>query len=472
MKNQLYDASAERALIGTIVKNGKDAFVDASSYINSEDFYLAINKTLYKILSSLNEDIDCGHFDLESIKLKARALKLEEKISGKDEAEYVELLSESFFELKNLPMFAIQVKKFSIVRQMHNQYKNALDYIENIDGTESLSDIIQNAEDHVISSISGSQEDDAKLLCEDLDSYIEEKIESEEVDQVGISTGFNLYDEAIGGGPRPGTVSIVGARSKVGKSFWSMNVARNVAMQGIPVLYLDTELTEEYQKDRMICIDSECPIQDFERNRFKNNPTLVEALRISAKNIKEIPFHYKSISGKCNTEALNIARRWITRHVGFNDEGHANPCLIIYDYLKLMNSEELGKNSPEYIILGLILTELHNFAHRYNVPIISLVQLNREGIDGEDASVIAGSDRILWLCSSFAIIKNKTEEDVAIGCDWSHGNKKMIVVDTRQGSGMEHEKDYINLRCSLRPNVSKDVACGRMSEGLLRSQIT
>lgn len=472
MAKDLFDGGAERALIGTIVKNGKDAFVDASSYVDDNDFYLNINKVVYQILSELNKDETCKSFDVESIRLKARALDVYDKISGKDEEQYLTLLSESYFDYKNLPMFALQVKKLSIVRQMHARYKDAVNYLENINTNETLSNIMQNAEGLVIEAMSGEiTGDKLTLISEGIDEYIEEVINSEPVDQVGISTGFNLYDEAIGGGPRPGTVSIVGARAKVGKSFWSMNVARNVAKQGIPVLYLDTELTEKYQKDRLICMDSECPIFDFERSRFKNNPILVEAVRTSAKSIAEMPIYYESISGKTNTEALNVARRWITRHVGFDENGHANPCLIIYDYLKLMNSSELGANSPEYIVLGLLLTELHNFALRYNVPIVSLVQLNREGIDGEDASVIAGSDRILWLCSSFSILKNKTDEDVATGCDYSQGNKKLLVVDTRHGSGMELDKDYINLRCSLRPNISKNQACGRMTEGMLFSQV-
>jgi len=472
MKNELFDAGAERALIGTIVKNGKDTFVDSSLYVGENDFYLNINKVLYKILFELNKDETCKSFDIESIRLKAKSLNVYDQISEKDNEQYLILLLESYFDNANLPMFALQVKKLSIVRQMHSRYKDAVNYLENINTNETLSNIMQHAEGLVVEAMSGEiTGDKLTLISEGIDEYIEEIINSEPVDQVGISTGFNLYDEAIGGGPRPGTVSIIGARAKVGKSFLSMNMARNVANQGIPVLYLDTELTEKYQKDRLICMDSECPIFDFERSRFKNNPSLVNAVRSSAKTISEMPLYYESISGKTNTEALNVARRWITRHVGFDENGHANPCLIIYDYLKLMNSSELGQNSPEYIVLGLLLTELHNFALRYNVPVISLVQLNREGIDGENASVIAGSDRILWLCSSFSILKNKTDEDVAMGCGYENGNKKLLVVDTRHGSGMELEKDYINLKCSLRPNVSKDNACGRMTEGMLFSQV-
>lgn len=39
-------------------------------------------------------------------------------------------------------------------------------------------------------------------------------INKETVDQIGIPTGFPLWDKAIGGGLRRGTISVISARSK------------------------------------------------------------------------------------------------------------------------------------------------------------------------------------------------------------------------------------------------------------------
>jgi hypothetical protein len=139
--------------------------------------------------------------------------------------------------------------------------------------------------------------------------------------------------------------------------------------------------------------------------------------------------------------------------------------------MKLTSGADLTKVTPEYIVLGLMLTEMHNFAVKYELPILGYVQLNRDGIDGDDTNIIAGSDRILWLCSSMSIIRNKDENDEAMGCGFDKGNKKLSILETRHGSGIEIQGDYINLWCSLRPNVAKDKACGHIREGLLRSQV-
>jgi len=45
------------------------------------------------------------------------------------------------------------------------------------------------------------------------------------------------------------------------------------------------------------------------------------------------------------------------------------------------------------------------------------------------------------------------------------------VVETRHGSGLEQDGDYINLHCSLRPMVGKDTANGLIREGFRFSDV-
>jgi len=78
------------------------------------------------------------------------------------------------------------------------------------------------------------------------------------------------------------------------------------------------------------------------------------------------------------------------------------------------------------------------------VPCLSFVQLNRDGITKETTDVVSGSDRLVWLCTSFSIFKDKTEEErMADGI--SSGNKKLIPVVSRHGPGIEDE-GYICLQ--------------------------
>ena len=127
-----------------------------------------------------------------------------------------------------------------------------------------------------------------------------------------------------------------------------------------------------------------------------------------------------------------------------------------------MNLDELGSHQ-EYQHLGDIVTKLHNFSVKYDVPILSAVQLNRDGINREDAGVVSASDRILWLCTNLTFLKRKTDEDVAAGDSLSNGDRKIIVVETRFGAGMDASSEYINLVSNL--------DCCKFSEGKFNYEV-
>jgi replicative DNA helicase len=470
--NAFKDAAAERTLIGTIIRHGKDAFLDAQAYVSPSDFSLPVNRAIFTCLSNLSEDPNCEKFDIDLIQLKAKALGLAGAFTGKKEQEYLDLLTDGNCSVGNIPAFGMQIKKYSVNRDLYQRYEDAQNYLASVKGDENLSDIIRNAESAILDYVSG-KEDDSVLagLCDDLMEEIQHKLDYEPVDQIGYPTGFNKYDKAIGGGLRKAAIAMVGARSKVGKGFFAMNAALNLAAQGIPVLYLDTEMTKKMQQARLISIYADCPLEKYETGKFKQSVDLRKKIIDCGRELSQFPLTYQEVAGMSHTEALALARRWIVKTVGFNGNGEANDCVIIYDYVKLTSANEITKNLAEHAALGFLMTDLSAFAIKYKVPILGFAQLNRDGINNDDGSVIASSDRILWLCSSMAFLRNKDNNDVDLGCGFEYGNKKLAILDTRYGAGLPFEDDYININASLRPRVNEDGATGRMTEGSLYSEV-
>ena len=154
-------------------------------------------------------------------------------------------------------------------------------------------------------------------------------------------------------------------------------------------------------------------------------------------------------------------RRWILKEVGLNDDGTAKPCVIFYDYLKLMDSQGMSQDLKEYQVLGFMMTSLHNFAVRYQVPIVAFIQLNRDGITKESTDTASGSDRIIWLCSNFTIFKRKSDEEIAEDGP-NNGNRKLVPLVSRHGGGLD-DNDYIN--CHMKG------WCAKISEGKTRLEI-
>jgi replicative DNA helicase len=280
-------------------------------------------------------------------------------------------------------------------------------------------------------------------------------------DLVGLPTGFQAYDHAIGGGLRGGTVNVVGARPKGGKSFFCLNIAHNLASYGVPVLYLDTELSHKVQMMRLAALVTGVEITQIETGKFAANPDEAKAVYAGQGHLDKLPLTHCSIAGQSIKPVLSIIRRWLTKRVGFTSAGTAKSCCVIYDYIKLMDAHDIKGNLAEFQLLGFLLTEMNNFALKYDLPIFATAQLNRAGGSQEDGSVLSQSDRILWLCSSFTILKRKSTEEANLD-PLTNGDRKLVVTDTRYGAGLD-VGDYINLQC--------DLSRARMTEGPRFSQV-
>ena len=148
----------------------------------------------------------------------------------------------------------------------------------------------------------------------------------------GFSSGFDRYDEAIGGYLERGCVNVIASRMKNGKSFIALNVALYVASQGIPVLYLDAELTEDIQMGRMTSIESKVFLTDIRNGQFALNKAQSWKVKDILDDVAELNLDYEVIGG-FNIEAqVSTIRRWFSRSVGNDEDGRLNDGLVIQFY--------------------------------------------------------------------------------------------------------------------------------------------
>ena len=280
------------------------------------------------------------------------------------------------------------------------------------------------------------------MIGEGASEYIE-FLKENKCDIIGIPTGFPRYDHAIGGGLRRKCVDLVSARPKVGKSVFADNVALNVASDGVPVLVLDTEMSKEDHLNRIIANLSNVPINDVATGKFVDDDEKHEKVYDAVEHIESIPYSYVSVAGKPFDQILNIIKRWIIQDVRMDENGKTNECVVIYDYLKLMSSNTITNNIQEYQALGFQITSLHNLCVKYDFPCLSFVQLNRDGITKESTDAVSGSDRLIWLCTSFSIFKLKSPEELAEDGP-NAGNRKLVPIVSRHGPGLD-DGNYINM---------------------------
>ena len=80
----------------------------------------------------------------------------------------------------------------------------------------------------------------------------------------------------------------------------------------------------------------------------------------------------------------------------------------------------------------------YNSATFGSITIFAIDATTRESTD-----VVSGSDRLIWLCTSFSIFKNKSDEEIAEDGP-EVGNKKLVPIVARHGPALE-DGDYINM---------------------------
>lgn len=464
------DVAAERAVLASIFQHGHSAYIDVVDLLKPSDFSLEFNQFLFSCFTHLFAESDKVQIDVPLIMSTANSLGYGEILNTQQNIEHIRSLMNFPAELSNVRGLATKIKKLEFAQSLLVELQKIEGTIEQVTGEEPVDEILGLAERPIFDFASRYMDGFTRrieLLGEGIREHMQH-IEENPVEIIGIPTGFAQYDLAIGGGLRRKTVNVIGARPKTGKTVFLDNTALHIAGNlGIPCLNLDTEMSKTDHIYRMLANLSGVSINEIESGKYIQDPVKRRAVTQAIEKIEKIPYHYISVAGLGFDEMVSEMRRWIFQHVGFNEAGEANDCVILYDYLKLMNADGIsGKNIQEYQLLGYQISALHNFTVKYSVPCLAFIQLNREGIDGESTGVASGSDRIIWLCSNFTIFKPKKDEEIAEDAEHQDKkieyNRKLVPIVARHGGGLE-DGDYINIKF--------DKHLAKLTEGPTRNEL-
>lgn len=432
-------------LLSAILNSGRDAYIDCMDVISESHFNDFTNKLIYTVYDKLYTDNT--PYNITNVIIGCNAL------CGADQnrdSAIKEILSEKP-EQTNVPELARQLRNAKIIKDSQILHKDCLTKLGNLTGGEPTSKIFSISESALFDLIK-TTDGDSTTRPQQLNVYVDNMLkywsENPSVN-VGIPTPWPQVNRSIGGGIRPG-VHLFGGRSGSGKSTVGLITSLFTCENNIPTLFIDTEMEVADTLPRLLASLSEVPITQIETGAYAQNSLKNNSVNAAAEKIKNMPFYYKSVPGAEFEEIMSMIRRWIYSEVKIRPDGKANPCLIVYDYFKLMNTGDMA-DMAEFQALGFQINKLTDFVKKYGIPCLSFVQLNRDGIDKESTAVISQSDRLLWACNSFSIFKDKTAEEMEQD-GWDNGNKKIITLKSRFG-GEHMFGQYISM------NMKKDT-CG------------
>jgi replicative DNA helicase len=445
------DVAAERAVLAGICTYGSDAYLEICDFVKVDSFSVESNQVIFKCLNHiLKDNNEVKKIDLPSIWSAAAELKLSRVLEKKEEAQHLNSILLLDVQYNNVRKFAAKLRRLQVARMIENQGEILKQKMRETDGTETIAQLLGMAEETIFdfaAIFDAESELKAKLVGQDVMEYVQ-YLQDNPVQQLGIPTGLPGYDESIGGGLNPGIAMIV-ARAKEGKTSLAINVAKNITKdQKIPVLYLDTEMVEKGRykdvSNKLLACLSSVDVNRIKTGQFSKSTVERERVVEAAKVLEGLNLYRIDISGKPFEDIISCMRRWVQGTVGLNPDGTAKDCVIIYDYLKVMNGEGINDSMQEYQLLGIMMTAIQNFALRYTMPVLAFAQMNRGGLSSSGADTVAGSDRISWFCTSLTAFQSKSEEELAEQGQ-EMGNKKLYTILSRYGPGHDFG-EYVNVQ--------------------------
>ena len=359
MENQLppQDVDVEAVVLGGILLD-PNALGRVNNILSLETFYLKSHQTIYSGMLQLEQQ--GKPIDLLTIVSWLKDNECLDKIGGRNK---LASLVEQTVSAVNIDVFAeMLVDKYQrrLLIDAANRIKEAA-----YDTSKEFSDVMQVAEEKVF-GISQQREDQGLTHIKNTltSSFIDIESKSQGLSSPAIATGFYDFDGMINAGFQRSDLIIVAGRPAMGKSAFVINIARNIAQQGLPVAVFSLEMSKEQVVTRMLASESGIESSFLKSGRISQNQW--EDLARGVSTLQQIPIHIDDTVNITTAEMRSKLRR-------LQLECEIPLGLVVVDYLQLM--EGGGDNRVQEI--SKITRGLKVLARELNVPVIALSQLSR-----------------------------------------------------------------------------------------------
>lgn len=436
----IYSLQIEKYVLSGLIKY-PDAFSDIESFINENDF---VNEVHYTIFCVFKETFNKGEsVDKILIAQKAKNLGITFKDQAIDIFNYVNSICLIPTTRPGLIEGSKELLKFRIRREIEETGESIKKFANNcadkpIEEIITESDKIYNNKICAYTSANNKPEDITSNVIE----IIEER-GNNPISETGLITPHPNFNRFYGG-IRPGNIYAFVSRPKHGKSTILNDLAIKVTSlnKGCRALVLDTEMTTLDMKFRVASSLTGISVWHLETGNWKKSNDLYKKFQEKKSDILKIQnqVDHLQVSGKPIEEVVSIVKRWY-----FSKVGRGNPCIIVYDYIKLTG--ETSGNKKEYELIGEKVNALKELSLELDIPILTACQLNRSAENGvDDSSAISQSDRLQWFASFVGIFRRKTAEEMALDGE-EFGSHKLIPLATRfQGQDAQGHHDLIRIK--------------------------
>lgn len=355
-------AIAEQSVLGSILIDARCLEVVTRS-LRPQDFGMEINREMYRIILKLDREDQ----KIDPVTVHEAMLK-----------DGLEVSTSYLMELMDTTPTAANAEEYAKIVREESLRRGAAALSEYITGElavhtptpELLMEAARRLEDLQKDGVNEDLLDpDSAMLA--LYSH-REKISQGE--GAYVATGYQDLDVQLGGGMLNSGMYILAARPGMGKTTLAINIADRVARSGKTVLFVSLEMDPEQIEAKRIARDTGIPA-----NRILMD-TLTEeeenSFAWAADKLRVLPVHFNRRDTVTVSQMEQMARR--VKGLG----------LIVIDYIGKILPENRGRRPNRVEYMTEISGDIKNLARRFQVPVLTLCQLNRAGADRKDPTPI------------------------------------------------------------------------------------
>lgn len=438
----LYSHPIERHCLGGLIKNSQ-IFSEIDLWITDKDFYSDVHQTIYAVCRAILSRAEKLDKVIVAEKVKNLGIKFKDEI---DIYSYIDTICFVQIDAQATIKAFKELSKLRVKREINDSLVKAQKNLENPE-LESIDDIITSTDSIISEKIKSYVETtDAVNVFENLRGIIEVR-GNNPVEENGLITPYKELNRLYGG-LLGGEIYAVASRFGQGKTTWINNLCLHTAkLNNTKALILDTEMPTDRIQFRMAAALSGVPLWYLKTGNWRKNKEMCDKVRAALTLVEKEnhQFYHYHVANKPVDQVVSFIRRWYYQNVG-----RGNPAVIAYDYLKL-TGEKVDRHWQEYQALGEKVDKLKRVAEQINCPLITAVQLNREGEMHnkhskdvtDNASAIAGTDRLSWFGGFVSIFRRKTLDEIELD-GMEFGTHKLEILKAReQGRDAAGHHDFV-----------------------------
>ncbi len=392
-----FSEESEMTILSSILRD-KDAIHVAMSTVDSSYFFSPRCREIYKTAVNLVEQEKS--IDMLSLCDELRNTNKLEEVGG---VEWVSVVEGYAPTSQAITHHCDKIRSLAIQRSFIGKMTRYIEQAHKI--SDDPSALLEDAYGSVFNLMNKASEKGAdkdvftpKQLAEL--SFTNAKARFENPDGYrGLQTGIRGLDKYI---KQLRDLNVVAASTGVGKTALSLNIALNLALQKIPVLYINLEMDIDQIMCRVLANLSGVAVDEIELGEYKDPSRFAEVARIASK-IENSELYITHNKSKNINKIISLINKYHSKY-GIK--------LVIIDYIGHIDGDERSmKENNRRISLGRYNQLLKKTCVPLDIKALVVAQMNRDGDKEPDIGNVGecwqlAQDADLFMILYFEMMKN------------------------------------------------------------------